>query len=336
MINRSFPNTRLRRTRMQDFGRRLVREQQLTVDDLILPLFVLPGKNQSQSIDSMPGVNRLSLDLTLQRLEQVVAARIPAVALFPVIPAELKDADGSEALNTEGLVPECIRAIKREFPNLGVICDVALDPYTSHGHDGKLDDDGTVLNDSTVEVLVKQAILYAESGVDIVAPSDMMDGRVGAIRERLEQHEYSRVQILAYAAKYASGFYGPFRDAVGSGAQLGKANKQNYQMDPANSDEALHEIALDINEGADMVMVKPAMPYLDIIRRAHERFALPVLAYQVSGEYSMMQAAIAAGWLPKSVLMESLLACKRAGASAIFTYYAENAAQILLSQQTAQ
>ena len=322
----SFPHTRLRRLRMQDFSRRLMREQRLSCDDLILPLFILPGKQQRQAISSMPGVERLSLDLSLQRLERVVQANIPAVALFPVIPAELKDSIGTEALNPQGLVPECVAAIKKEFPDLGVICDIALDPYTDHGHDGLLGADAKVINDRTVDILVRQALLYAEAGVDTIAPSDMMDGRIGAIRSQLERHGYHNTQILAYAAKYASGFYGPFRDAVGSGASLGQSDKKNYQMDPANSDEALREIELDISEGADMVMVKPAMPYLDIIRRARQAFTLPIAAYQVSGEYSMLRSAVDNGWLPESVIIESLLACKRAGASAILSYFAESVA----------
>ena len=323
---RKFPHSRLRRTRLQGFARRLVRECALSVDDLVLPVFVLPGQGQQQNIASMPGVVRQSLDLLLPRLEQAVSLGIPAIALFPVIPTELKDAEGSEALNAEGLVPECARVLKREFPELGLICDIALDPYTSHGHDGLLADDGTVINDRTVEVLVQQALLYAEAGVDVLAPSDMMDGRVGAIRTKLERHGHHHTQILAYAAKYASSFYGPFRDAVGSGAQLGKADKKNYQMDPANSDEAMEEIALDVAEGADIVMVKPALAYLDIIRRARERFGLPIAAYQVSGEYAMLEAAIANGWLSPQAHHEALLACKRAGANIIFSYYAEKIA----------
>jgi len=307
-----------------------MRENQLSPDDLIYPLFVIEGSNQRQSIASMPGVERLSIDLILEEASQIHQLGIPAIALFPVTSAEKKSDDAKEAYNPEGLAQRCVRALKESFPDLGIITDVALDPFTSHGQDGLINSDGYVVNDETVEVLCKQALSHAQAGVDIVAPSDMMDGRIGAIRQTLESHNFINTQILAYSAKYASSFYGPFRDAVGSAGNLGAGNKYSYQMDPANSDEALREIQLDLNEGADMIMVKPGMPYLDIIRRAKEQFAVPTFAYQVSGEYAMLKAASMNGWLDEQqVVLESLLAFKRAGSDAILTYYAKDAAQWL-------
>jgi len=325
-----FPNTRMRRMRYHDFSRRLMRENQLSPDDLIYPLFVIEGSNQRQSIASMPGVERLSIDLILEEAAQIHQLGIPAIALFPVTSAEKKSDEAKEAYNPEGLAQRCVRALKESFPDLGIITDVALDPFTSHGQDGLINSDGYVVNDKTVEVLCKQALSHAQAGVDIVAPSDMMDGRIGAIRQTLESNNFINTQILAYSAKYASSFYGPFRDAVGSAGSLGAGNKYSYQMDPANSDEALREIQLDLNEGADMIMVKPGMPYLDIIRRAKEQFAVPTFAYQVSGEYAMLKAASMNGWLDEQqVVLESLLAFKRAGSDAILTYYAKDAAQWL-------
>jgi porphobilinogen synthase len=308
----------------------LVREHDLTVNDLIYPVFVLDGKNQRQAVGSMPGVERLSLDLLLPVAEDCVKLGIPVMALFPVIDSTLKDPEGKEALNPEGLVPTVVRALKKNFPELGVMTDVALDPFTSHGQDGWLDEDGYILNDPTVGQLVKQAMVQADAGVDIVAPSDMMDGRIGAIREALEAKGHVHTQIMAYSAKYASSFYGPFRDAVGSAANLGKGNKKTYQMDPGNTNEALREVALDIAEGADMVMVKPGMPYLDVVRRVKDEFGVPTFAYQVSGEYAMLKAAAQNGWLDHDgVMMESLLAFKRAGADGILTYFARDAARLL-------
>jgi len=325
-----FPNTRMRRMRYHDFSRRLMRENQLSTDDLIYPLFVIEGSNQRQTISSMPGVERLSIDLILEEAAQIHQLGIPAIALFPVTSAEKKSDDAKEAYNPEGLAQRCVRALKESFPHLGIITDVALDPFTSHGQDGLINSDGYVVNDETVEVLCKQALSHAQAGVDIVAPSDMMDGRIGAIRQTLESNNFINTQILAYSAKYASSFYGPFRDAVGSAGSLGAGNKYSYQMDPANSDEALREIQLDLNEGADMIMVKPGMPYLDIIRRAKEQFAVPTFAYQVSGEYAMLKAASMNGWLDEQqIVLESLLAFKRAGSDAILTYYAKDAAQWL-------
>jgi len=307
-----------------------MRENQLSPDDLIYPLFVIEGSNQRQSIASMPGVERLSIDLILEEAAQIHQLGIPAIALFPVTSAEKKSDEAKEAYNPEGLAQRCVRALKESFPDLGIITDVALDPFTSHGQDGLINSDGYVVNDKTVEVLCKQALSHAQAGVDIVAPSDMMDGRIGAIRQTLESNNFINTQILAYSAKYASSFYGPFRDAVGSAGSLGAGNKYSYQMDPANSDEALREIQLDLNEGADMIMVKPGMPYLDIIRRAKEQFAVPTFAYQVSGEYAMLKAASMNGWLDEQqVVLESLLAFKRAGSDAILTYYAKDAAQWL-------
>jgi porphobilinogen synthase len=320
--------------RRDAFTRNLVRENALSAHDLIYPVFVLAGRQQRQAVKSMPGVERLSLDLLLPVAQECVELGIPVMALFPVIDPALKTPDGSEALNPEGLVPTVVRALKKEFPQLGIMTDVALDPFTSHGQDGLLDPDpaaeGYILNDETVTVLVQQALTQARAGVDIVAPSDMMDGRIGAIRQALEAERLVHTRIMAYSAKYASAFYGPFRDAVGSAANLGKGNKKVYQMDPGNSDEALREVALDISEGADMVMVKPGMPYLDVVRRVKDEFRVPTFAYQVSGEYAMLQAAAAQGWLDlEGVMMESLLAFKRAGADGVLTYFARDAARLL-------
>ena len=327
-----FPMGRPRRLRRDSFTRNLVREHALTANDLIYPVFVTDGSQQRFAIASMPGVERLSLDLLLPVAEECVALGIPVMALFPVIDASLKTPDGEEALNPEGLVPRVVRELKMQFPQLGVMTDVALDPFTSHGQDGLLDKTGYILNDQTVEILVRQALCQAEAGVDIVAPSDMMDGRIGAIRDALEASDFIHTRIMAYSAKYASAFYGPFRDAVGSAANLGKSNKKVYQMDPGNSDEALREVAMDIAEGADMVMVKPGMPYLDIVRRVKDEFRVPTFAYQVSGEYAMLKAAAQNGWLDHdAVMMESLLAFKRAGADGVLTYFALDAARKLKS-----
>jgi porphobilinogen synthase len=326
----SYPHGRPRRLRRDDFTRNLVREHALSPHDLIYPVFVLEGTGQRQAVASMPGVERLSLDLLLPVAQECVDLGIPVMALFPVIDPARKTADGREAWNAQGLVPRVVRELKQRFPELGVMTDVALDPFTSHGQDGLLDDTGYILNDETVEVLVKQALTQAEAGVDIVAPSDMMDGRIGAIRRALEGQRLIHTRIMAYSAKYASAFYGPFRDAVGSASNLGKSNKKVYQMDPGNSNEALREVALDIAEGADMVMVKPGMPYLDIVRRVKDEFRVPTFAYQVSGEYAMLKAAAQNGWLDHDgVMMESLLAFKRAGADGILTYFALDAARRL-------
>ncbi len=331
---RRFPHVRKRRMRRDDFSRRLMRETRLSTDDLIYPVFVLEGSGQREAVGSMPGIERLSIDLLLAEAEGLMELGIPAVALFPVTPQEAKSEDAREAWNPEGLAQRAARALKERFPELGVITDVALDPFTTHGQDGLIDESGYVLNDETVEVLVRQALSHAEAGADVVAPSDMMDGRVGAIREALEAAGHIHTRILAYSAKYASSFYGPFRDAVGSAANLGGGNKYTYQMDPANSDEALHEVALDIDEGADMVMVKPGMPYLDIVRRVKESFRIPTFVYQVSGEYAMLKAAAANGWLDeRAVVMESLLSIRRAGADAILTYFARDAARWLREEQ---
>ncbi|AMK77314.1 MULTISPECIES: porphobilinogen synthase [Methylomonas] len=328
-----FPATRMRRMRYQAFSRRLMRENRLSSDDLICPLFVIEGNNKQEAVASMPDVNRLSIDLLLKEAETLLNLGVPAIALFPVTDPDKKSLSAEEAYNPDGLAQRCVRALKNALPELGVITDVALDPFTSHGQDGLLNDRGYVVNDETVEVLCKQALSHAEAGADIVAPSDMMDGRIGAIRTALESHGHINTRILAYSAKYASSFYGPFRDAVGSAGNLGGGNKYSYQMDPANSDEALREIALDLREGADMIMVKPGMPYLDIIRRAKEQFGVPTFAYQVSGEYAMLKAASQNGWLDEQqVVMESLLAFKRAGCDAILTYYAKSAAQWLKQQ----
>jgi len=320
----------MRRMRRDDFSRRLMRENQLSVDDLIYPVFVLDGAHRTEAISSMPGVNRVSLDVLLEVAAQCVALGIPALALFPVIDPGLKTSGAEEAFNPDGLVPRTVRALKQEFPGLGVITDIALDPYTSHGQDGLIDAQGYVMNDATIAVLVRQAVAHAAAGADVVAPSDMMDGRVGAIRQALDAAGYIHTRILAYAAKYASSFYGPFRDAVGSTANLGAGSKETYQMDPANSDEALREVALDIAEGADMVMVKPGMPYLDIVRRVKDTFGVPTYAYQVSGEYAMLKAAIQNGWLDeRACVLEALLAFKRAGADGILTYFARDVARYL-------
>ncbi|MDB5912740.1 MAG: hemB [Ramlibacter sp.] len=325
-----FPHGRPRRLRRDEFTRNLVREHSVTSSDLIYPVFVVDGHKQRQAVASMPGVDRLSLDLLLGVAEECVKLGIPALALFPVIDPALKTPDGREACNPQGLVPRVVQRLKQEFPQLGVMTDVALDPFTSHGQDGLLDETGYILNDETVEVLVQQALTQAQAGVDIVAPSDMMDGRIGAIRQALEARGHIHTRIMAYSAKYASAFYGPFRDAVGSAANLGKSNKKVYQMDPGNSDEALREVAMDLAEGADMVMVKPGMPYLDIVRRVKDEFRVPTFAYQVSGEYAMLKAAAANGWLDHDlVMMESLLAFKRAGADGVLTYFALAAARAL-------
>jgi porphobilinogen synthase len=320
----------MRRMRRDEFSRRLMRESRLSVDDLIQPIFILDGKDRIEPVASMPGVERVSVDHLLRRAEALLRLRLPAIALFPVIAKEKKDNKAKEAYNARGLVQRAVRELKKNFPELGVITDVALDPYTIHGQDGLIDESGYVLNDETVEVLTKQALSHAEAGADIVAPSDMMDGRIGAIRLALEEEGLVHTRILAYAAKYASSFYGPFRDAVGSAANLGKGDKYTYQMDPANSDEALREVALDLAEGVDIVMVKPGMPYLDIVRRVKETFGAPTFVYQVSGEYAMLIAAAKNGWLDeRACVMESLLSIKRAGADAILTYFAERAAKWL-------
>ena len=325
-----FPLSRPRRLRRDSYTRNLVREHRLSAHDFIYPVFVHEGQNLRQAVPSMPGVDRLSLDLLLPVAEDCVKLGIPVLALFPSIDTSLKTPDGKEALNSDGLIPRVVRALKQEFPALGVLTDVALDPYTSHGQDGLLDDTGYILNDETVEVLVGQALTHAEAGVDMVAPSDMMDGRIGAIREALEAQGHIHTRIMAYSAKYASAFYGPFRDAVGTRGALGKADKNVYQMDPGNTDEALREVAMDLAEGADMVMVKPGMPYLDVVRRVKDQFGVPTFAYQVSGEYAMLKAAAANGWLDHdAVMMESLLAFKRAGADGILTYFALDAARWL-------
>ncbi len=325
-----YPYTRPRRMRRHDFSRRLMRESQLSANDLIYPVFVLEGEGQRETIHSMPGVERLSIDLLLEQAETLVALGIPAIALFPVVGTEKKSDQAEEAYNPDGLAQRTVRALKQAQPELGVITDVALDPFTSHGQDGLLDQSGYVTNDATVDVLVKQALSHADAGANIVAPSDMMDGRIGAIRQALEQAGHTNVAILSYAAKYASSFYGPFRDAVGSAGNLGGGNKYSYQMDPANSNEALREVQLDIDEGADMVMVKPGLPYLDIVRRVKDQFAMPTYVYQVSGEYAMLKAAAQNGWLEeKACVLEALLSMKRAGADGILTYYAIEAARWL-------
>jgi len=325
-----FPAVRMRRMRKDAFSRAMMREHVLTPADLIYPVFILDGKNQREKVASMPGVERLSIDQLLPVAEECVALGIPVMALFPVINSSLKTPDGVEAINPEGLVPRAVRELKQRFPELGILTDVALDPYTSHGQDGVIDAEGYVLNDETSAILVKQALAQAEAGVDIVAPSDMMDGRVGAIRTALESRKFIHTRIMAYSAKYASAFYGPFRDAVGSAANLGKGNKATYQMDPANSDEALREVALDIAEGADMVMVKPGMPYLDIVRRVKDEFKVPTFAYQVSGEYAMIKAAAQQGWLDHDkTMMEAMLSFKRAGADGVLTYFARDIARRL-------
>ena len=323
----TYPNTRLRRMRMADFSRRLQRETELSCNDLIWPVFVLPGSQRTETVESMPGVERLSIDLLLTEAKRAFALGIPALAIFPVIDAEFKSEDAAAAWDPDGLVPQAVKALKAELPEMGVITDVALDPYTSHGQDGILNQAGEVENDITVEALVKQALCHARAGVDVVAPSDMMDGRIGAIRQALENEGLINTRILSYSAKYASSFYGPFRDAVGSAGNLGGGNKYSYQMDPANTNEALREVQLDLDEGADMLMVKPALPYLDIVRRVKSEFGAPTFAYQVSGEYAMLKAAAQQGWLDeKATVMEALLSIKRAGADAILTYYAPQVA----------
>ncbi|MDQ8040022.1 MAG: porphobilinogen synthase, partial [Rickettsiella sp.] len=324
---RRFPATRLRRLRQSNFSRRLVRETRLSCDDLICPLFLMPGENQKQPIAKMPGIERLSLDCLLKEVETLERLHIPAVALFPVIPPEKKTPDAKDAWDPEGLIPQAIRELKKKFPDMGVITDIALDPYTTHGHDGLLNARGDILNDETIVCLVKQALCYAHAGVDAIAPSDMMDGRIGLIRQALESEGRIDTQIIAYSAKYASHFYGPFRDAIDSSSQLKGADKKTYQMDPANGNEALQEVALDLAEGADIVMIKPGMPYLDIVYRIKQQFAVPTFVYQVSGEYAMLKAAIDKGYLEeREGIMESLLSMKRAGADAILTYFAKDAA----------
>jgi porphobilinogen synthase len=324
----------MRRMRKHEFSRRLMAENQLTVNDLIYPMFVLMGKDRRESVDSMPGVDRLSIDLLLEEAQRLYELGIPAIALFPVVSQDVKSLCAAEAHNSEGLVQRAVKALKEHIPELGVITDVALDPFTTHGQDGIIDEDGYVMNDITTEVLIKQALSHAEAGADVVAPSDMMDGRIGEIRKALEKAGHVHTQIMAYSAKYASCYYGPFRDAVGSSSNLKGGNKKNYQMDPANSDEAIHEVAMDINEGADMVMVKPGMPYLDIVRRVKTELQVPTFAYQVSGEYAMHKAAIMNGWLSeRDTVMESLLCFKRAGADGILTYFAKDVAEWLAEEK---
>ncbi|MDA3807602.1 MAG: porphobilinogen synthase [Thiomicrorhabdus sp.] len=327
MLDRQYPITRMRRMRKDDFSRRLMRENTLTSNDLILPMFVTEGHNSRQAVSSMPGVERLSIDLLVEEAKEISALGIPMIALFPVTPDHVKSLEAEEAYNPEGLAQRAIRAVKAACPELGVMTDVALDPFTTHGQDGIIDDDGYVLNDDTIDALMKQALSHAEAGADVVGPSDMMDGRIIEIRELLETKGYVNTRIMAYSAKYASAFYGPFRDAVGSSGNLGKSNKNTYQMDPANRNEALHEVALDLNEGADMVMIKPGIPYLDIVRDIKDKFKAPTYVYHVSGEYAMLKAASEKGWLDeRAVVLELLLSCKRAGADGILTYYAKSAA----------
>ena len=330
IVSRQYPMTRMRRMRRDDFSRRLMRENVLTANDLIYPMFVIEGKGQREAVPSMPGVERVSIDELVKEAEEVAQLGVPAIALFPVTPMDAKSLDAKEAYNPEGLAQRAVRAVKQAVPELGVITDVALDPFTTHGQDGLIDDSGYVLNDETVEVLVKQALSHAEAGADVVAPSDMMDGRIGEIREILEENGHIHTRILAYSAKYASSYYGPFRDAVGSAANLGAGNKYTYQMDPANSDEAIIEVGMDLEEGADMVMVKPGMPYLDIVYRVKQEFGVPTYVYHVSGEYAMLEAASQNGWLDrKAVVLEALLSMKRAGGDGILTYYAKTVAQWL-------
>lgn len=333
-IQGTFPARRMRRLRKHDFSRRLVAENSLSASDLIYPMFVLMGKNRREPIESMPGIERLSIDELLYEAEYLAKLGVPAIAIFPVVPQEFKSANAHEAYNPEGLVQRAVRLLKENVPQMGVITDIALDPYTLSGQDGVTDEEGYVLNDETTEILIKQALSHAEAGADVIAPSDMMDGRIGAIREALEQAGFIHTQIMAYSAKYASAYYGPFRDAVGSASNLKGGNKKNYQMDPANSDEALHEVAMDINEGADMVMVKPGMPYLDVVRRVKTELQVPTFAYQVSGEYAMHKAAALNGWLDeRKTVMESLLCFKRAGADGILTYFAKDVALWLAEEQ---
>lgn len=329
MSQSEYPRCRPRRLRKDTFSRRLVREHHLQICDLIYPCFVLEGQNQREPVESMPGVERLSIDLLLEEAAEAVRLGIPMMALFPVVPVAKKSLDAAESFNPEGLAQRAVRALKAEFPELGIMTDVALDPFTTHGQDGLIDDSGYIVNDETVSVLVQQAVSQAQAGADVVAPSDMMDGRIGAVRDALEQAGLIHTRIMAYSAKYASAFYGPFRDAVGSASNLAGGNKFSYQMDPANSDEALHEVAMDINEGADMVMVKPGMPYLDVLYRVKQTHQRPTFAYQVSGEYAMLKAAVDNGWLGEDTIMESLLAFKRAGADGILTYFAKDIARKL-------
>jgi len=328
-MSRSFPATRMRRNRSSDFARRLVRETELSTNDLIYPLFVIEGSNERDPVSSMPGVDRLSIDLLITEARRAEELGIPMIALFPNLDAGLRTPGGEQAWNPDGLIPRAVRAVKEAVPQLGVMTDAALDPYTSHGQDGLIDDTGYVVNDATIEALCRQALVCADAGADVIAPSDMMDGRIGAIRQALEAGAYTNTQIMAYSAKYASAYYGPFRDAVGAAATLGKGDKRTYQMDPANSNEAMQEIALDLEEGADMVMVKPGQPYLDVIRRVKDTFGVPTFAYQVSGEYAMHMAAIDNGWLSEDVIMESLICIKRAGADGILTYFARRVAEML-------
>ncbi|AJR06992.1 porphobilinogen synthase [Photobacterium gaetbulicola] len=336
-IQGAFPARRMRRMRKHDFSRRLMAENQISVNDLIYPMFILMGKNRRETVDSMPGIERLSIDLMLQEAEYLATLGVPAIALFPVVSQDFKSTCASEAFNPEGLVQRAVRLLKEHVPQMGVITDVALDPFTIHGQDGIIDEDGYVINDVTTEVLIKQALSHAEAGADVVAPSDMMDGRIGAIREALEEAGYVHTQIMAYSAKYASNYYGPFRDAVGSAGNLKGGDKKTYQMDPANSDEALHEVAMDVNEGADMVMVKPGMPYLDVVRRVKSELQVPTFAYQVSGEYAMHMAAIQNGWLKeRETVMESLLCFKRAGADGVLTYFAKVVAEWLAEEAAAR
>ena len=326
----AYPAVRMRRMRRDPFSRALMRENTVTASDLIYPVFIIDGHNQRQQVASMPGVERVSVDLLMKVAEECVSLGIPVLALFPMVDASLKTYDGIEATNPEGLVPRAVRELKRNFPQLGIMTDVALDPYTTHGQDGLPDENGYIVNEKTIAMLTRQAMAQAEAGVDIIAPSDMMDGRIGAIRMALEEKEFIHTRIMAYSAKYASGYYGPFRDAVGSSANLGKADKNTYQMDPANSDEALREVALDIAEGADMVMVKPGMPYLDVVRRVKDEFKVPTFAYQVSGEYAMLQAAFQNGWLdPDKIVLETMMSFKRAGADGVLTYFALDVARRL-------
>lgn len=333
MIQGQFPGRRMRRVRKHEFSRRLMAEKSLSVSDLIYPMFILMGKDRREAVDSMPGVERLSIDLMLEEAQYLARLGVPAIALFPVVNQDAKSLCATEAYNPEGLVQRAVRSLKEHVPEIGVITDVALDPFTTHGQDGIIDDSGYVLNDETTQVLIKQALSHAEAGADVIAPSDMMDGRIGAIREALEKAGHINTQIMAYSAKYASSYYGPFRDAVGSASNLKGGNKKNYQMDPANTDEAVHEVAMDINEGADMVMVKPGMPYLDVVRRIKSELKVPTFAYQVSGEYAMHKAAFANGWLQeRETVMESLLCFKRAGADGILTYFAKDVAQWLAEE----
>jgi porphobilinogen synthase len=326
---RQFPDTRMRRMRADPFSRRLMQENRLTVDDLIYPVFVIEGENEKQAVPSMPGVERITIDLLVKEAAELSQLGIPLIALFPVVPVSKKTVEGEESFNPNGLTQQAVRAIRAANISIGIMTDVALDPYTSHGQDGILDENGYVANDITLDTLVKQALSQADAGVDVIAPSDMMDGRIGRIRQALEANGFVNTKILAYSAKYASAYYGPFRDAVGSASNLGAGDKHTYQMDPANSDEALHEVALDLEEGADMVMVKPGMPYLDIVRRVKDEYKVPTFVYQVSGEYAMHMAAIENGWLDEKVIYESLLAMKRAGADAILTYFAKRVARSL-------